>query len=118
MKFDLDFIRHRAIITTDEESLGVTFTHWGSRRKSWSVPWNDVVAINAIGIESPDFTLGLKFLLIGDRTVYLSDDMEKWDTLIEVVRKRYPDFNWSNLDMATHYQNRNQSFPCWKRSSP
>jgi hypothetical protein len=118
MRINLDLIRDKAVINVGEESLGVTFTHWGRRKKSWSVRWDDVYAINAVGVESPDFALGLKFLLAGDRTCFLSDDMEKWDALIEAIRKRYPDFNWSNLDMATNYQNRNQSFPCWKRSPP
>lgn len=118
MRFNLDLIRDRAIINAGEESLGVTFTHWGRRKKSWSVRWNDVVAIDAVGTESPNFTVGLKFFLVGERACFLSDDMEKWDVLIEAVRRHYPKFNWGNLDMATRYQNRNQSFPCWKRTHP
>jgi hypothetical protein len=115
MRFDKNLFKNRAIINVGEETFGVTFTHWGRRRRSWSLRWQDVVAIDVLVVEVPDFALSYVFQASGNRANFLSDDMENWSALEEAVRKRFPDFDWGNVDTARRYDNRNKRFLCWKQ---
>jgi hypothetical protein len=41
--------------------------------------------------------------------------LENWNALEDAVRRRFPDFNWGNVDAARRYENRDKRFPCWKQ---
>lgn len=117
MHFDKNFLKNRAIINVNDENFGITFTHWTRKRRSGSIQWRDVVAIEAMVVEEPSFELGFVFYLIRETEYFVSDDMENWEALEDAVRKRFPDFNWSNVDAAKLHANRNKRFPCWKREN-
>ncbi|MEI7935184.1 MAG: hypothetical protein WCK27_00715 [Verrucomicrobiota bacterium] len=115
MRFDTNLLKNRAIVNVSDESFGITFTHWTRKRRSWSVQWRDVIAIEAMVVEVPCFEAGFVFQLAEKKECFISDDMENWGALEEAVRKRFTDFNWSNADVAKLYENRNKRLPCWKR---
>ena len=115
MSFDCNFIKNRAIIHVSEEGCGVNFTHWARRRRSWSIRWQDVVAIDAMVVEVPCFELGFIFQTAEGWSGFLSDDMENWKTLVEAVRRHFPSFNWENVDAARRYENRDKRVICWRR---
>jgi hypothetical protein len=117
MRFDTNLIKNRAIIGVCDESFGITFTHWTRKRRSWSLRWQDVVAIDVMMVEVPDFELGFSFQLADGRAGFLSDNMENWSALEGIVRKRFPDFNWNMVETAKRFENRNKRFTCWKRKS-
>jgi hypothetical protein len=117
MRFNSNLFRNRAIVNVDDESFGITFTHWTRKRRSWSLRWQDVVGIEAAMVEVPFDGDQVRFLFQGadEHWYFISDDMENWSALEGAVRKRYPDFNWSNVDTAKRFENKNKRFPCWKR---
>jgi hypothetical protein len=117
MRFNTNLFRDRAIVNVDDESFGITFTHWTRKRQSWSLRWLDVVVIEVTMVEVPFNGDQLRLLFQGanGHWYFISDDMENWGALAEVVRKRFLDFNWSNVDVACHLKNRNKRFPCWKQ---
>jgi hypothetical protein len=113
MWFDIDYFRNREIIFVTAEAFGVRFSHWTRRRRSWSLRWENVLAIDAMQIE-PAYIV-LRFLCTEDRWRVLAEDMENWSALETAVRKRYPDFNWENFERAK--SRIDMRFPCWKRPS-
>jgi hypothetical protein len=116
MWFDSDLFQHRAIINIKDDSFGVAFTHWTRRRHSWSLRWEDVLAIETMVVEEPCFELGFVFQVAQGRSGFLSDDMENWESLKETVRSRFPDLDWGTFEMARLYENKNKRLLCWKRS--
>jgi len=115
MCFDMNLFRNREIIFVNEESFGVTCTHWTRRgnRWSWSLRWENVLAIEAMQIEPA--SIGFVFVTLEERWRFLAEDMENWSALKEAVRMRYPGFNWDNFELAKNYID--TRIPCWKRSS-
>ncbi len=118
MRFDTNLLKNRAIVNISDECFGVTFTHWARKRRSWSFHWQDVVDIEAVMVELPFDGVQVRFLFqgAGGHSYFISDDMENWGVLEEAVRKRFPDFNWDNLEAAKRYENKDKRFPCWKRA--
>lgn len=117
MRLDANLVRNRAIINVTDETFGVTFTHWTRKRRSWSLRWKDVTAIEVMLVESVCFTLTFYFQVAEERWAALSDDMENWNALEEAVRKRFPDFSWNNVETAKRFENKNKRFPCWKQEN-
>ena len=117
MHFNTSIFRNRAIINVDDESFGITFTHWTKRRCSWSLRWQEVHAIDAMVVEIPCFEFGFFFQVSEDKGGFISNDMENWSMLVESVRKRYPDFNWANIDTAKRFENKNKRIQCWTRGA-
>lgn len=103
------------VIFVNDESFGVTVTHWFGRRKrlSWSLRWEDVLAIDAMRIE-PGY-IGFVFLNTENQWRFLVEDMENWSALEKAVRSRYPDLNWENFELAKNYVE--TRVPCWKRKN-
>jgi hypothetical protein len=108
---------NRAIIGVSDEGVGITFTHWTRKRRSWSLRWRDVVAIDAMMVEVPDFELGFFFQVADGKAGFLSNGMENWSVLEDAVRKRLPSFNWDMVETAKRFENRNKRFTCWKREN-
>ena len=111
-----DLFRDRAIVNFGNESFGVTFTHWGRRGRSWSFRWDNVITIDAVLIETACFEFRYVFQSSAGQSNFVSDDMENWSAFEDAIRRRFPDFNWSNVEATKRYENRNTAFNCWKRS--
>lgn len=111
MPFDKNLFRNREIIFVNEESFGVTRTHWFTKKHSWALRWGDVQAIEAMQIEPA--TIGLIFVVAGNEARNAHEDMENWGELETAARKRYAEFNWENFELAKNYVERR--IPCWKR---
>lgn len=113
MRLNSNSCQNGQAIFVNDESFGLTLTHWFGRRKrqSWSLRWEDVLGIDAMRIE-PGY-MGFVFLNSENRWRFLVEDMENWSELAAVVKKRYPDFNWENFELAKNYIDTRVS--CWKR---
>jgi len=119
MSFNTNLLKNRAIININDEAFGVTFTHWTRKRRTWSFRWQDVIAIEAVMVAIPLNGDQFRFLIqgVGDKRNFISDDMENWSALEDMIRKRFPDFNWANVDAAKVYANMDKRFSCWKREN-
>jgi len=107
----VDCFRNREIVFVTDEEFGVKFTHWISRRYSWSMRWKNVLAIDAMQVE-PAY-MELIFLCTENRWRLLAEDFENWSVLEAAVRRRYPDFNWENFERAKN--SIDKRYPCWER---
>ncbi len=109
----MNFSQNTAIINLGDETFGVVFTNLGWKRASWSLQWTDVIAIDAMQVE-PAF-IGLGFITGENQWKFASEDMKNWSALEQVIRERYPEFNWKNFDRAKNFIE--TRFPCWRRTT-
>lgn len=106
-----------ANIFINEDSFGVKFlSRLSNAWDSFSFQWNDVFRIDAMRIEPDGFIL--VFWTANDRQKFLAENWQNWNLLEQAIRRRYPDFNWSNFDKARKHQgDLSTRFMCWKCSS-
>jgi len=117
--FSVNSFKDRAIIRFGHEDFGVGFTHWGRKRRSWSMRWQDILRIDAMVVEVPLYGFQLRLLFLDHNTEwrFVADDMENWDAFEQSIRMRIPPFNWANIEQARRYLNRGKRFSCFERSS-
>ncbi len=106
---NLDAFRDRKLILVADECFGVTFSHWTKRWQSWSLQWQDVVAIDAVQIEPAD--LGFVFVNARGRPRIVLETMEHWDALVDNIRRRFPGFDWSKIEIAR--RSIDMRYSCW-----
>ncbi len=107
----IDLLLHKVRTFADANDIGVTYTHIFTRRHSFLMPVQDIIAIDAILM--PEFVMGLFFYSKSCQRRLVSQDMQGWDNVLEVVKNYFHDFDWQAYENAQHYTER--PFRCWSK---
>jgi hypothetical protein len=112
MHLNFNFFRDRAIVNVDAQSVTVNFTHWERKRKSFSLRWEDVNAIKAVQLEPA--IMALVFCTDQELRWSISEDMENWSALLDMVHRNCQGFDWITFEETKGHINK--SLLCWKRT--
>lgn len=109
----LDLLRDTSQVSTDRQSIAVTFTHWARRSSSFSFNLQRVRAIEAIQIEPA--TIQLTFVLEDGSRRAISEEMAGWNEVLMFVQNHFAGFDRDAYEHAKGDINR--VCLCWSNAS-